>query len=541
MNAMAQLAPNVIIIPATKVADSNKKKKKLRVAAYCRVSTDEEDQLLSYESQVKHYTAEIEKNPTWKNAGIFADEGITGVSTKKRDHFNDMIDLCRAGKIDRIITKSISRFARNTVDSLQYIRELKALGISVYFEKENIDTLNMDNETILTVYSAFAQAESESISGNVRLGKRIKFKAGEAPMMYGNLLGYRKGADGNPEIIPEEAIIIRFIYDKFLEGNGYSKICDLLKEKGYKTKKGKTEWSVSAVRTILTNEKYKGDVIMQKTFVVDLFSKKTARNNGDLPMYLVKDHHIPIIEPATFDKVQIEIAKRNSLKAMTDKGITPNSRFSGKYALTGLVECGNCGSKYRRTTWSKRGKKKVVWRCVSRLEYGTKYCNDSSTIEEERLHNGILKAMNMMQKNAEEIRTLLYGTIAEVLASSNTDKEMLEIKNKIDMLNKEMMQYIEDEVSKRTARDEIEAHCKEKSTEIQILQDRLNTLNAKHQMENLNRNYLTEIYEHIAKIPGEIKEYNDTLARLSVTNVKILSEEKLEVTLYGTVTLTVDM
>lgn len=360
-------------------------------------------------------------------------------------------------------------------------------------------------------------------------------------MMYGNLLGYRKGADGNPEIIPEEAVIIRFIYDKFLEGNGYSKICDLLREKGYKTKKGKTEWSVSAVRTILTNEKYKGDVIMQKTFVVDLFSKKTARNNGDLPMYLVKDHHIPIIEPAAFDKVQIEIAKRNSLKAMTDKGITPNSRFSGKYALTGLVECGNCGSKYRRTTWSKRGKKKVVWRCVSRLEYGTKYCNDSSTIEEERLHNGILKAMNMMQKNAEEIRTLLYGTIAEVLASSNTDKEMLEIKNKIDMLNKEMMKYIEDEVAKRTPRDEIEAHCKEKSTEIQILQDRLNTLNAKHQMENLNRNYLTEIYEHIAKIPGEIKEYNDTLARLSVTNVKILSEEKMEVTLYGTVTLTVDM
>lgn len=541
MNAMAQLAPNVIIIPASKVAENNKRKKKLRVAAYCRVSTDEEDQLLSYESQVKHYTAEIEKNPTWTNAGIFADEGITGVSTKKRDNFNKMIELCRAGKIDRIITKSISRFARNTVDSLQYIRELKALGISVYFEKENIDTLNMDNETILTVYSAFAQAESESISGNVRLGKRIKFKAGEAPMMYGNILGYRKGADGKPEIIPEEAVVIRFIYEKFLEGNGYSKICELLKENGYKTKKGKTEWSVSAVRTILTNEKYKGDVIMQKTYVVDLFSKKTSRNNGSLPMYLVKNHHIPIIEPVVFDKVQIEIAKRSSLKAMTDKGITPNSRFSGKYALTGLVECGNCGSKYRRTTWSKRGKKKVVWRCVSRLEYGTKYCDTSPTINEEKLHNGILKAMNMIQKNAEEIRTMLYGTIAEVLASSNTDKEIIEIKNKIDMLNKEMMQYIEDEVAKRTPREKIESYCKGKSTEIQILQDSLNTLNAKHQMENLNRNYLTEIYEHIAKIPGEIKEYNDTLTRLTVTNVKIMSEEKMEVTLYGTVTLTVDM
>lgn len=434
MNATTRLAPNVVIIPATKIAENYSRQKKLRVAAYCRVSTDEEDQLLSYEAQVKHYTAEIEKNPTWKNAGIFADEGITGVSTKKRERFNEMIDLCRAGKIDRIITKSTSRFARNTVDSLRYIRELKSLGISIYFEKENIDTMNMDSETIITVYSAFAQAESESISGNVRLGKRMKFKAGEAPMMYGNLLGYRKGADGKPEIILEEAVIIRFIYDKFLEGNGYSKICELLKEKGYRTKKGNTIWSVSAVRTILQNEKYKGDVIMQKTFVTDLFSKSTKRNKGDLPMYLAKNNHIPIIEPEVFDKVQVEIAKRNSLKALTDKGITPNSRFSGKYALTGIVECCECGAKYRRTTWSKKGKKKVVWRCISRLEYGTKYCKESPTIEEERIHNGILKAINLMQKNTDEIRTLLYGTITEVLASTTTDKEVVALKTKIDRL-----------------------------------------------------------------------------------------------------------
>ena len=174
MKTTTQVAPNVIVIPATKPYGESKKQKKLRVAAYCRVSTDSDDQLLSYDSQVKHYTAEIEKNPTWVNAGIFADEGITGVSTRKREKFNEMIKLCHDGKIDRIITKSTSRFARNTVDSLRYIRELKALGISIYFEKENIDTLNMDNETIITVYSAFAQAESESISGNIRIGKRMK-------------------------------------------------------------------------------------------------------------------------------------------------------------------------------------------------------------------------------------------------------------------------------------------------------------------------------------------------------------------------------
>ena len=177
MAATARLAPTVEIIPATIFTDVSSRRKKLRVAAYCRVSTDSDDQLQSYETQVRHYTAEIKKNPDWINVGIFADEGITGVMTKKRDEFNKMIELCRAGKIDRILTKSTSRFARNTVDSLRYIRELKALGISIYFEKENIDTLKMDSETIITVYSAFAQAESESISGNIKLGKRYKYKA----------------------------------------------------------------------------------------------------------------------------------------------------------------------------------------------------------------------------------------------------------------------------------------------------------------------------------------------------------------------------
>ena len=260
MAATARLAPTVEIIPATIFTDVSNRRKKLRVAAYCRVSTDSDDQLQSYETQVRHYTAEIKKNPDWINVGIFADEGITGVMTKKRDEFNKMIELCRAGKIDRILTKSTSRFARNTVDSLRYIRELKALGISIYFEKENIDTLKMDSETIITVYSAFAQAESESISGNIKLGKRYKYKAGDVPMMYGKILGYRKGADGSPEIIPEEAKIIRFIYDEYLNGNGYAQICKLLEEKEYKTINGKTTWAIGVVKSILTNEKYKGDV-----------------------------------------------------------------------------------------------------------------------------------------------------------------------------------------------------------------------------------------------------------------------------------------
>ena len=541
MNTNIQLAPNVIVIPPSIAKAQEKKRKKLRVAAYCRVSTDEEDQLMSYENQMSHYTALIEKNPEWKCAGIFADEGKSGVRTKKRDEFLRMIELCRAGKIDKIITKSLSRFARNTVDTLNYIRELKVLRISIFFEKEGIDTMEIPNEMILTILSAFSQGESESISGNITMGKRMKFKAGQVPMMYGNVLGYRKGADGKPEIVPEEATVIKFIYNKFLEGNSYMNISRLLQEKGYKTKKGNAEWSVCTIKGILQNEKYKGDVILQKTFVVDLFNKVSKRNEGELPMYLVKNHHIPIIEPEIFDRVQIEIARRNSIKSVTDKGLTQNSKYSSKYALTGIVECGECGAKYRRTTWSKRGVKKVVWRCISRLEYGPKYCQKSPSIEESRIHNGIVKAINTMLDNTDELKTILYGTIAEVLAISNADKEIIDLKTRIDEKNADIMRYIDEGVTQRKARDDIESYCKNRHLEINELQEKLNAVMARNQLEKLNRNYMTEIYEHISKIEGRLVEYNDTFTRMAVTKVKILSEEKIEVTLYGSVVMTVDI
>lgn len=540
MNVTTQRMPKVEIIPASILPNALSKRKKLRVAAYCRVSTDEDDQLQSYENQVRHYTSEIEKNPEWVNVGIFADEGITGVMTKKRDEFNKMIDLCRAGKIDRILTKSTSRFARNTLDSLRYIRELKGLGISIYFEKENIDTLKMDSETIITVYSAFAQAESESISGNIKIGKRHKYKAGDVPMMYGNILGYKKGADGKPEIVPEEAATIRFIYDAYLEGNGYLQIARMLEEKGYTTKRGNTDWRTSAIKGILTNEKYKGDVIMQKTFVSDLFTKQKKVNRGDLPMYLVRDHHEPIIEPAVFDKVQVEIAKRNSLKALTDKGLTPNSRHS-QYALTGLIECRECGAKYRRTTWSKRGVKKVVWRCISRLEYGTKYCKESPTIEESRIHNGVVQAINMMLDNPEDIRANLYGAIAEVLATSNIDKEIIELRANIKKLNDEIMKTIEDGVKERKSRTEIEEYCKKRYEEVSAMQAKLSEATSHQQLGKNNKSYLTEIYEHVSNIPGKLTKYDDVFTRNTVTKVRILSNDQIEVTLYGAIPFKVNI
>lgn len=406
----------VIILPANKDLVKKKTEKgRLRVAAYCRVSTDDEEQLTSYEAQIGYYTDKIQSNPEWQLVEVFADEGTSGVMTKKRDEFNRMIEMCREGKIDRILTKSISRFARNLVDSIKYIRELKSLGVSIYFEKENIDTGQMTSEMMIALYSVFAQAESESHSNNVKLGKRFGYKLGRVPMMYNKLMGYRKGTDGQPEIIPEEAETIKLIFKKFLDGYSYGGIGKHLKEHGIKTKQGKEDWSPSVIMNILTNEKYKGDVLVQKTYVVDLFTKQTARNTGELPMYYIKNHHIPIIEPSIFDMVQVEIARRNSLQAMSDKNVSHKSRFSSKYALTGLVVCGDCGGKYRRTTWSRNGKKRVVWRCISRLDYGTKYCTKSPTIEEEKIHTAVVSAMNTMLDNTNKIKSLIKGSIAEIL------------------------------------------------------------------------------------------------------------------------------
>lgn len=539
----ATLPPmEIIVLPANKdLVKKASKTGRLRVAAYCRVSTDDEEQLTSYEAQIGYYTDKIQSNPEWQLVEVFADEGTSGVMTKKRDEFNRMIEMCREGKIDRIVTKSISRFARNLVDSIKYIRELKSLGVSVYFEKENIDTGQMTSEMMIALYSVFAQAESESHSNNVKLGKRFGYKLGRVPMMYNNLMGYRKGLDGQPEIIPEEAEIIKLVFKKFLDGYSYSGISKYLKEQGIKTKKGKDDWSPSVINNILINEKYKGDVLVQKTYVVDLFTKKSARNTGELPMYYIKNHHIPIIEPTVFDMVQVEIARRNSLQATSDKSISHKAKFSSKYALTGIVVCGDCGGKYRRTTWSRNGNKRVVWRCISRLDYGTKYCTKSPTIEEEKIHNAVVSAMNTMLDNTDKIKSLIKGSIAEILQAPDSDRQIIDLTESIREKNNEIVEIIKVGVENREDRAVISERCKMKHDEVSRLQEMLNSATARQQMENTQTGHLREIYDTISQIPGKFTEYNDEITRQMVNKVKILSEEKAEITLFNTVKLVVNL
>ena len=334
--------PKVIIIPAKEeTLQDQKKKKNLRVAAYCRVSTKKDEQLNSYENQRDYYTEKIMANPNWTMADIFADEGITGTSACKRKDFLRMIRQCRKGKIDMILAKSVSRFARNTVDTLSYTRELRSMGIPVIFEEQNINSIYPESEFLITIHGAFAQSESEGISSRVKWGKHQAMRTGKANIQYKTLLGYEKGPDGEMVVNAEQAETVRKIYELYLSGQTLRNIKETLETGGFKNTAGTTEWTTSNLRTILSDEKYCGDVLLQKTFIRDCISKQVIRNTGQLPMYLIQNHHEAIIPRERFDAVQIELARRRAQTGGTKKSApTGMSRYSGKYALSGLLFCG---------------------------------------------------------------------------------------------------------------------------------------------------------------------------------------------------------
>ena len=342
---------------------------KKRVAAYARVSTDTEEQLSSYEAQVDHYTRHIQANDEWEFVKIYTDEGISATSTAKRDGFKQMVQDALDGKIDLIITKSVSRFARNTVDSLTTVRQLKEKGVEVYFEKENIYTLDSKGELLITIMSSLAQEESRSISENVTWGQRKRFADGKVSMPYKQFLGYDKGEDGNPVINEEEAGIVKLIYQLFLEGKTPAGICRYLDKQGILTPSGKKKWSQTTVNSILSNEKYKGDALLQKRFTVDFLMKTMKVNEGEVPQYYVENSHEAIIDPTDWDLVQAEIARRKTL----------GRAYSGNSVFSSRLVCGDCGACYRKRT----ERDKVVWRCATRIEKGKEACSHSQTLDEE--------------------------------------------------------------------------------------------------------------------------------------------------------------
>ena len=453
-------------------------------------------------------------------AGIFADEGISGTQAKKRPEFLKMIRLCRQRKIDIILTKSLSRFARNPVDSLGYIRELRALGIAVISEKENINTLTAESEMLITIMSCFAQAESESISKNVSWGVRQSFKNGNVPMQYARLLGYRKGHDGNAEIIPEEAEVVKEIYRCYLDGMSMNLIADRLNEKGLTTKGGSSPYRKTVVQRILTNEKYTGDALLQKTYVTDCITKKTRKNNGELPMYLVKNHHEPIISRSDFNRVQEEMARRSAKRTIADKLTkTGQGKYSAKYALSELLICGECGEHYRRVTWTAKGFKEIKWRCVSRIQYGKKKCHSSPTVDEQALHRAIVSAVNEFCTVKDDVAKTLHESIIEVL-DPNQNGSVQAAQQRIDELARNMDELIKLATVPDTAENAMSDIAKF-SEEMKMLREFIETEKAKQTEVQHGSNELSNVLQRLEKENFTLTEYDDIVTRQLIEQITV--------------------
>ena len=532
---MNATAPTIEVIPAKDKTELERvSQRQLRVAAYCRVSTDDEEQLTSYQAQMAYYTDKIMTNPSWSMAGVFADEGITGTSDRKRDHFMEMIRQCKRKKIDVILVKSISRFARNTVDCLKYTRLLRALGISVQFEKENINSLDADSEFFITMYGAFAQSESESISANVRWGKRQAMREGKAIMQYRWLYGYRRGEDNTPEIVPEQAEVVQMIYQRFLEGDSICKIKEFLESQKIPAVSGKPTWTPPNLRAILRNEKYCGDVLLQKTFISDCISKKVIKNTGQLPMYLIRDHHDAIVDRKIYDAAQVELARRAAKKGATQKTApTGFGKYSSKFALTERLICGECGTPYRRCVWTQHGKKRAVWRCISRLDYGKKYCHKSPTLDEAALQQAILSVFNRELSDQDSlVRQMSEAMESEIVSIPGETMSLAEIDRRLETLASQFRQLMGkagDTAGMREYEDQFRAIAGEMGG---LKEKRSAVENQRSQnVEAVSR--LSDITETLHGLSPGFEEWDETLIRQMVTTVRVFSAAKIQVTLKG--------
>ena len=523
-----------VIEPKKSLIVDKQKHHQKRVAAYCRVSTDSDEQLTSYENQIKYYSEMIAKNPDWEFAGMYADEGISGTRADKRTQFTKMIKDCHAGKIDMIITKSVSRFARNTVDCLEYVRMLKSMGIGIYFEEQKIDTLKSDSELYLIIYAGFAQSESESMSKNITWSFRKGFEEGKVVFKYSQLLGYRKGEDGNPEIVPEEAAVVERIFDMFLSGKTMREIEETLQAENLTFKGKKFAFTRRMIQSILRNEKYCGDCILQKTVTVDCITKTRKINQGEAPMYLVENNHPAIIDREKFNRTQEELSRRNAIPQKTSKNtITASGKYS-RYALTDVLICGECGSRYKRCTWSKRGKKKIVWRCISRLDYGTKYCTETPTIEENALHRAIVKALNKFNdEDGATYLALMKATIGDAIGLNGGSDEIDLLERRIDALNKRMINLVNDSVK---AGEDIENHESEFraiADENEQLRKRIEAIRESEAKDSSYAQRLEYIQATITQREMNKDVYDDTIVRQMVECIKVYKDNRIVVIFGG--------
>ena len=435
---------------------SRRRIERLRVAAYCRVSTDDEDQIKSYNSMVRHYTDLIQSNKEYIFAGVYADRAITGTKVDKREEFQRLIQDCMDGKIDLIIAKSIPRFARNTLDTLKYVRMLKERNIAVYFEVEKINTLK-DGEFLMTILSSVAQQEVENTSAYVKKGLKMKMKRGELVGFQG-CLGYDYDVNTKSISINEEgAKTVRYIFDRYVAGAGSTMIARELNEQGILTIKG-NPWVSSSVMGIINNEKYKGDILLGKTFTVDPISKRRLDNLGEEDRYYIHNHHEGIVSEETFDRAQ-EI--RNRRNGGRKHNVTPGKRekFSRQYAFSCMLECGFCGASLSRRRWHSNSKyKKTIWQCVKSTKNGKRFCPDSKGIPEQVIEEAFIESYRMLCKDNRDVldeflrrveKTLGENSIPEQITALDKNISKIQAKRKV-LLDKYLKGIVSQDIYEET-------------------------------------------------------------------------------------------
>jgi DNA invertase Pin-like site-specific DNA recombinase len=525
----------VRIIPA-QVKQGNRNRQveeadiKLKVAAYCRVSTLYEDQASSYETQVAHYKEFINKNPKWELAGIYADDGISGTDTKKRNQFNQMIDDAKQGKIDLIVTKSISRFARNTIDCLQYIRELKELHVAVFFEKENINTMDAKGEVLITIMASLAQQESESISRNIKIGLQYRYQRGQVIVNTARFLGYDKDNDGNLVINPEQAKVVKRIFYECLTGKSAIEIARELTKEGIKNGIGRTQWHSSGIIKILHNEKYIGDALLQKTYTVDFLTKKRIKNDGQVPQYYVENNHPAIISRATFYQVQKLLDMRR--EGFTTEG-GHHHGYTNAYCFSSIVYCGRCKDIYTRCVWYRprigEVEKVYVWRCYSRLHWNHKgkRCM-GRTITEADLEEASLKAMNELIQQHQLADKQIAANILKVTQGSAGPS--------LDELD----QQLEDQQLLLLNMSTHNKNVEQLTEQVQALRKQREQLIQQEIDHDIKRSNLKNIQSFFQTYQGGLIKFDKKLVRLLIEKITIY-KSKIEFTFKDGEVITVKM
>ena len=494
--------------------------RKKRVAGYARVSTDLEEQQTSYEAQIDYYTQHIQSNPEWEFVDVYADEGLSATSTKKRENFKRMIADALAGKIDLIITKSVSRFARNTVDTLTIVRQLKEKGVEVYFEKENIFTLDSKGELLITIMSSLAQEESRSISENTTWGKRKQLADGKVYLPYAKFLGYEKGEDGLPKIVESEAKVIRLIYSMYLQGKTHNAIARHLTEQGIPTPGGKQKWSISTVMSILQNEKYKGSARLQKYFTEDFLTKKVKANEGEVQQFYIEKSHPAIIDAEMFDLVQTEIQRRKSA----------GLRQSGLHGFSSRIICGECGSFYGSKTWHSNSKyKRTVWQCNGKYKSKndtTEPCQcQTPHLYEATIQQIFINAFNQVFMNRSQLIEDYTAIINLLTNTSDFEAESATLAEECDVVGRMIMDAISENA--RVAQDQTEFNKRQDALykRYNNAKEKLESIHAEQQNRTTKRNCISRFIADLEQRSDMLDAFDEQLWYATVETVTIHSEK----------------